>query len=125
MALTTDISNCVNWEELNTDANYPMTHNIYFVTLVTDLGEITEENYGEFYARVKVYSEITGDYSITLADIKRRIGLRTNVSNRTSAQFLKRMTELGQSNHYNTTANQIKAAYYSALVEAEKETVNA
>lgn len=125
MALHTNISNCVNYEELNSDANYPMTHNIYFVTLVTDLGEITESNYGEFYARVRVYAQITGDFSITLADIKRRIGLTTNVSNRTTAQFLKRMTELGSSNHYNTTANQIKAAYYNALVEAEKETVNA
>lgn len=125
MALHTNISNCLNWEELNTEANYPMTERIYFVTLVTDLGEITESNYGEFYARVKVYELITGDDYITLEDIKRRIGLTTNVSNRTSAQFLKRMTELGSSNHYNATANQIKAAYYNALVEAEKETVNA
>jgi hypothetical protein len=125
MALHTNISNCVNYEELNTDANYPMTERIYFVTLVTDLGEITDTNYGEFYARVKVYEVITGDDYITLADIKRRIGLTTNVSNRTSAQFLKRMTELGQSNHYNTTANQIKAAYYTALTETEKEMANA
>jgi len=125
MALTADISNCINWEELITETTYPMTERLYFVTLVTDLGEITESNFGEFYARVKVYEAITGDDYITLADIKRRIGLTTNVSNRTSAQFLKRMTELGNSNHYNTSANQIKAAYYSALVEAEKETVNA
>jgi hypothetical protein len=124
MALTTNIGNCVNWEELNTDANYPMTERIYFVTLVTDLGEITESNFGEFYARVKVYEAITGDDYITLADIKRRIGLETNVSNRTSAQFLKRMSELPKS--YNAISiNQIKAVYYSALVEAEKETVNA
>jgi hypothetical protein len=124
MALTTNIGNCVNWEELNTEANYPMTERIYFVTLVTDLGEITESNFGEFYARVKVYEAITGDNLITLADVKRRIGLTTNVSNRTSAQFLKRMSELPKS--YNAISNnQIKAVYYSALTEAEKETVNA
>ena len=124
MALHTNITNCVNWEELNTDANYPMTERIYFVTLVTDLGEITESNFGEFYARVKVYEAITGDDYITLANIKRRIGLSTNVSNRTSAQFLKRMSELPKS--YNAISNnQIKAVYYSALTEAEKETVNA
>lgn len=123
MALTTNISNCVNWEELNTDANYPMTERIYFVTLVTDLGEITEANYGEFYARVKVYETIVGDDLITLADVKRRIGLTTNVSNRTSKQFIKRMAELPKS--YNAvTYNQIQAAYYNALVEAEKETAN-
>jgi hypothetical protein len=125
MALHTNISNCVNYEELNTEANYPTTERIYFVTLVTDLGEITESNFGEFYARVKVYEAITGDNSITLADIKRRIGLSTNVSNRTTAQFLKRMSELAQRKEYNSTPNQIKAAYYNALVEAEKETVNA
>lgn len=125
MALTTDISNCVNWEELNTDANYPMTERIYFVTLVTDLGAITESNFGEFYARVKVYEAITGDDYIKLEDVKRRIGLRTNVSNTTSAQFLKRMCQLITRADYTATENQIKAAYYSALVEAEKEMANA
>ena len=125
MALHTNISNCVNYEELNTDANYPTTERIYFVTMVTDLGEITATNYGEFYARVKVYAHITGDDSITLEDVKRRIGLSTNVSNTTSAQFLKRMTELGQRNGYTATANQIKAAYYTALTETEKEMANA
>jgi hypothetical protein len=124
MALHTNISNCTNWEELNTDANYPMTERIYFVTLVTDLGEITDTNYGEFYARTKVYGLITGDNSITLEDVKRRIGLTTNVSNRTTSQFLKRMSDLAQRD-YTATQNQIKAVYYSALVEAEKETVNA
>lgn len=124
MALTTNIGNCVNWEELNTEANYPMTERIYFVTLVTDLGEITATNYGEFYARTKVYGLITGDYSITLEDVKRRIGLTTNVSNRTTSQFLKRMSDLAQRD-YTATANEIKAVYYSALTEAEKETANA
>jgi hypothetical protein len=125
MALHTNISNCVNWEELITDANYPTTERIYFVTMVTDLGEITATNYGEFYARVKVYAHITGDDSITLEDVKRRIGLTTNVSNTTSAQFLKRMTELGQRNGYKATVNQIKAVYYTALTETEKELTNA
>ena len=125
MALHTNITNCVNWEELNTDANYPMTERIYFVTMVTDLGEITATNYGEFYARVKVYAQITGDDTITLEDVKRRIGLSTNVSNTTSNQFLKRMTELGQRNGYKATTNQIKAAYYTALTETEKELTNA
>ena len=125
MALTTNISNCVNWEELNTDANYPMTERIYFVTLVTDLGEITESNFGEFYARVKVYEAITGDDYIKLEDVKRRIGLTTNVRNTTSAQFLKRMCQLITRADYSATENQIKMAYYSALVEAEKEMANA
>ena len=125
MALHTNISNCVNYEELNTEANYPTTERIYFVTMVTDLGEITATNYGEFYARVKVYAQITGDDTITLEDVKRRIGLSTNVSNTTTNQFLKRMTELGKRDHYNTTANQIKAAYYTALTETEKELTNA
>jgi hypothetical protein len=123
MALTTNIGDCVNWEELNTEVNYPMTQRIYFVTLVTDLGEITYNNYDEFYARVKVYAHITGDDSITLQDVKRRIGLTTNVSNRTTAQFLKRMSELAERDHA-MTSNEIKAVFYSALVEAEKEEAN-
>lgn len=120
MALHTNISNCVNYEELNDADNYPKTEAIYFVTLVTDLGEITDKNFGEFYARIKVYGLISDYSDITLADVKRRIGLTTNVSNRTTAQFFKRMEELAT--RYNSaTKNQMKAAYYNALTEAEKE----
>jgi hypothetical protein len=125
MALTTDIRKCNNWEELVTDENYPLTEKIYFLTMVTGLGEITDTNYGEFYSRVKVYAAINGDNSITLDNIKRRIGLVTNVSNCTTSQFLKRMNELAQLDYYNATQNQIKAAYYNALVETEKELQNA
>ena len=102
-----------------------MTERIYFVTMVTDLGEITASNFGEFYARIKVYEAVTGDNYVSLEDVKRRIGLTTNVSNTTTNQFLKRMTELVKSYNSAVSANQIKAAYYNALVEAEKETVNA
>jgi len=125
MALHTNISNCVNWEELNTDANFPTTQSIYFLTMVVDLGEITDTNCGEFYARIKVYALITGDDNITLEDVRRRIGLSTNVANTTSAQFLKRMNQLCEKRGFSTTSNQIKAAYYTALVETEKELVNA
>ena len=124
MALNTSIINCVNYEELNNVDNYPKTEAIYFVTLVTDLGEITDKNFGEFYARIKVYGLISGYTDITLEDVKRRIGLTTNVSNRTTLQFFKRMEELTV--RYNSaTKNEIKAAYYNALTEAEKETANA
>jgi hypothetical protein len=124
MALTTNISNCVNWEELNNDANYPKTESIYFVTLVTELGQITAKNYGEFYARIRVYSLVSGGYNVTLEDVTRRIGLSTNVSDIPTTKFLKRMEQLA-TQYESATANEIKAVYYSALVEAEKETVNA
>jgi hypothetical protein len=92
--------------------------------MVTDLGEITDKNYGEFYARCKVYGLVSGDFTITLEDVTRRIGLSTNVSNRTSLQFLKRMEQLAKQ-YDSATPNNIKAVYYAALTEAERETVNA
>ena len=124
MALTTNISNCVNWEELNSTENYPKTESIYFVTLVTELGQITAKNYGEFYARIRVYSLVSGGYNVTLEDVTRRIGLNTNVSDIPTTKFLKRMEQLA-TQYESATSNEIKAVYYSALVEAEKETVNA
>lgn len=82
-----------------------ITQAVVFRTAAVGIGHITEENAEEFTLRSKMYEEMNGmslyigdeDYSLTLEDITRRIGLMTNVSKTTDAQFgkimLKRLRE--------------------------------
>ena len=76
-----------------------ITQAVMFRTAAVGIGSITEENAEEFATRSKMYEEMNGtslyiageDYSLTLEDITRRIGLVTNVSKTTDAQFGKMM----------------------------------
>jgi hypothetical protein len=58
----------------------PKTQNIIFSTIAVGMGTITEENYIEFYIRNKIW-DLTHHMTdgISLEDIKKHIGLRTNV----------------------------------------------
>lgn len=70
-----------------------------------EMGKITEKNYKEFYARCRFLETLQGsrrqkkvddkiqDIYITLDEIKRRIGLSTNVSTKPFKSFLKRVSE--------------------------------
>lgn len=79
----------------------PVTEAIIWKTIAVDIGRITEENYKEFAARTHVWEEVFGkslrqggqDLGLTVEDIKAHIGLSTNVSNRTRAQWQKRLSD--------------------------------
>lgn len=89
MSLTWQVTDCVDWQELVTDAHTGMTTNIVFATMAIGIGHITEKNWQEFAARLRM-SPIDG---IADADVKHYIGLRTNVSYEPTAKWLKRMYE--------------------------------
>lgn len=101
-----------NHEELWNDQNKHMTQTIIHLTMVVGMGEITEKNYKEFFRRIHFYERACGafmqkcvkgensqeenkiiDVPFTIADVKRYIGLRTNVSKETEKQFVKRIAE--------------------------------
>lgn len=67
---------------------HPLTESLVWRTMLVHMGEITEENAAEFYARSKMASRITEQkpmymdgkpYDFTLEDVKSHIGLTTNV----------------------------------------------
>lgn len=80
---------------------------IIFRTMSVGINKITAENAEKFLARCFVVSKVFGaplstwddekethvDADLTFADIHRRIGLGTNASTLTDAQFRKRMIE--------------------------------
>ena len=82
------------------EVQWEVTKAIVFRTMLTNMGEITEKNYEEFYTRIALCDRLFGsligltdedgemkDYFITLADVKRRIGLETNVHEQSKAKF--------------------------------------
>lgn len=80
------------------------TEALIWLSLSTVIGEITEENHEEVFRRVQViekkHGAMLGDSEeavfFTMADVKRRIGLKTNAAFRdeSSANFDKRMAKI-------------------------------
>lgn len=99
MPLTWDISKVKDFEELQGEDNVEavITTAIVFCTMSIGMGRITEENAAEFYARTTLVEKIHGTFrfggqgnmGITIADVRRRIGLTTNVSSETRARWVK------------------------------------
>jgi hypothetical protein len=87
MALHWDVSKIDDHEKLcyteNDDGTFnvrPVTDNLIFGTMAVDIGGITDENAQEFYIRMCEYSAASGfDVPVSLEDVRRHIGLRTNV----------------------------------------------
>jgi hypothetical protein len=77
----------------------PITHALIFMTMSVGLGEITDKNADEFYARCHIMEQTHGAYTrigseevyITPQDIQRHIGLYCNVANETRAQWARRI----------------------------------
>lgn len=106
MSLDFDISK-VEWEEKwierdGKEVMNPLTHTIIFTTMYVDMGEITEGNWQEFYTRVHAWELVVGagaskratkgddewePYFITPEDVRRHIGLHTNVTKTSLASF--------------------------------------
>ncbi len=82
-----------------------VTNGLIWSTIFVGIGEITEDNVGEFAARLKVYQEVNGDLlvgkdektgksgpvPITTEDVVAHIGLRCNVSYESDTQFIKKL----------------------------------
>jgi hypothetical protein len=92
MSLTYDITKVADRETIHNS----LIQQIVFMTISVGIGVITEKNYIEFYRRTKIVETIYGPAPnrgyLTLDDIKRVVGLKTNVFPETSAKkFLSNM----------------------------------
>jgi hypothetical protein len=131
MSLDWDITNCKNMEALQEEENgeWAITNALIWTTMHVDMGSITAKNAVQFYARTKVvelftplvskYNEVTDEsekYPISFGDIEKRIGLSTNVLTMPITKWLKRIERYNEQSKYEVTSDEIKAAYYGALV---------
>jgi len=103
----------------------PVTESLIWMTIPVKLGEITEKNAGEFYARLKMIERMNGpmmwhtdddghkvDDYFTAEMVRSHIGLATNVGNETRQKFLSGFKfDLDRDVHdYTRTANIVAAA---------------
>lgn len=75
----------------------PVTDAIIWWTLAVGMGRITKDNAAEFTVRVNTLQQLGGDpreHYITHASVVAHIGLVTNVTNETRAQFLKKVSRM-------------------------------
>ena len=106
MSINWDVKDIENYKEVTTHVTddgkeewHPVTQTLVWLSLAIDMGVITKENCMEFYTRCDIYestmgamgSNEDGDIKISYDEVKSHIGLRTNVSGKTKAQFLKKL----------------------------------
>lgn len=107
MALHFDFSKCADEEFLRSDAQWPLTAGIVEFTMSVGMGEITEKNVYEFFARLKILEAYYGPlfytskapYLITLDDLRNRIGMTTNVSDETTTKWMRRFEQNARFDH--------------------------
>jgi hypothetical protein len=94
-----------NWEEVNTDENWPCIQNVIFYTMTVGMPRITAANNEEFLARLLKFNIACGASWQDLQALKktyaellpRLIGLATNASTKSITQFNKDLLGLIQS----------------------------
>lgn len=105
MALHWNISKCSNHKSLQTDDEWPITNALIWATMSVGIRDITEETIPEFYARLRVWENIAGpmlwgkdeetgkleERKVEVADLRKRIGLHTNASSMTRAEWRKNL----------------------------------
>ena len=82
MSLDWEITHVKNWEEIamNQEVEGDITEKIVWSSLITKLGDITENNWAEWYARYVIWNRVLCfDNDLEPKDFHRRIGLTTNV----------------------------------------------
>lgn len=91
MSLDWEISKCEDWLDLKSEAQWPITQAILFETMSVGMGEITEKNWKAFYTRSLLIRRLLQIDPLSPSDIKRRVGLYTNVSFQSTAKWLARV----------------------------------
>lgn len=127
MSLSWNVENVKDHKEVcydDTGSLSPVTELLIFTTMHVGLGSITEKNADEFYARMLIVHKLhdigimipDGTEQLKPEDIRKHIGLYTNVSNETRAQWTKRMF-----NDKNTSITADNARHYRREIKRLEE----
>ena len=78
------------------DEYHPATKYLAWGSMAIGIGEITQINYKDVYLRhlfMNKLSTISNVMPVTLDDVKKNIGLKTNVANETKSKWLNRISK--------------------------------
>jgi len=92
MSLNWDLTKCKDLDSIETDKEWVITEALIWLTMGTGIGDVSQKNAAEFYARIHLLEAIDGawlgfrgedgervDRPITPKDVEKRIGMSTNV----------------------------------------------
>jgi len=138
---TTGIPASITTSPFDKDEWHPVTHYLMFTTMTVGMGEITKQNAPEFFRRVAIIQKIYGpaltyrdplnkervEAYVTLEDITNHIGLKTNVSTISKAEFNKKALAILEDRAVDTTvgdsAHKRVAEQYERKLTAEQSNV--
>lgn len=108
----------------NPDEYHPVFNALIWLSMICGYSNITAKNYGEVHARIAQYEQVCGslmraadddgrprDLRLTLADIKLYIGMFTNASPLTDAQWAKKLAQLARENGLRAAMRQDNSVY--------------
>lgn len=106
MSLSFDLRAIARHEELLEDGRpRPLTEALVLATMIVDLGDLAEDNVSEWLYRLRVVSAHEGQLVVwnlgdrgqreplTDADLRRHVGLKTNVKSLTTRQWLSKLAK--------------------------------
>ena len=108
MSLSVDVEKVYDWknycyikvQDKDTGEEYseynPATKYLAWGSMAIGIGEITQINYKDVYLRylfMNKLSAYTNEMPITLDDVRKNIGLKTNVVNETKSKWLNRISK--------------------------------
>jgi len=107
--MSLNFSGVSNYTEVTTDPNdserwHPVADALVWLSMICGYGSITSKNVETVTKRIMAYQAVTAAYRsfhkepvyITHEDIRRFIGMTTNASTMTDAQWLKRLGAIAQ-----------------------------
>jgi hypothetical protein len=89
MPLSWDATRVEDLSVIEDNKEWEITELLIFSTMGVGIGEITKDNAHEFWIRMQMWAMACGHQplAVSLAQVNRRIGLKTNVSPKTKTAF--------------------------------------
>jgi hypothetical protein len=101
MSLNWDITAIRHWKAVTGEDQWPVTDALIIMTIPVKMGIITARNWEDFFDRLDTLQREDGsvlrcgdeDYFITREDVRRRIGLKTNMDTVSRRTWLRQRRE--------------------------------
>lgn len=119
MSLNYDLTDCNHDVIMDGEAWQPFVQPLIFATMAVGIGEITEDNFLEFWQRLNVFELLHDLPPLTPLDhVVAMIGLRTNVfPAETRAKWLKRVVSSEMDAKIALADTLVESAAFAAVVD--------